>query len=391
MCLAVSCAKKQPATTDSVKTEATADADSSTQDVAKQTATEQPATDQPAATASDEAVLNGGFLNDEDYKEIYYRCLLPNDEDLKTEFIVIGHKSPDTDTVGSAIACAELLKLLGYNAKPMIAGKINNETKYVLNECDIEVPELLENAAGKDLILVDHNGTANAVDGLKQANIHAIIDHHNIASLTDKPIYFDNRPVGACATAIASLYQKFGITPDAKTCKLLALTILSDTVNFTNQDATFADKRVFEKLSALGGILSVEDSWAAMSAAKNSYDGMTDEEIFYSDIKNYETENYRFCIAYVHASGEEELKDYSDRMYKVMEENYDPDKYYFMSAQISDRPADVCYLRTYGANADEICKKALAEIATFDGTNFIMIPGVSRKTVISPLIIKELN
>ena len=67
------------------------------------------------------------------------------------------HKRPDTDTVGSCIAYAALLQKLGYDAKPVVLGRINNESRYVLEKANIEEPELLEDAGGCNMVLVDQN------------------------------------------------------------------------------------------------------------------------------------------------------------------------------------------------------------------------------------------
>ena len=130
----------------------------------------------------------------------------------KKEILVIGHKSPDTDTVCSAIVYANLKRHLGLNCKPMISGKLNNETKFVLNYWGIEVPEILNNASGKNIILVDHNIFRQSVDGMKEANIVEIIDHHNIGDIvTGKPIIFKCLPIGSAATIVYLQYLEQGV------------------------------------------------------------------------------------------------------------------------------------------------------------------------------------
>lgn len=59
---------------------------------------------------------------------------------------------------------------------------------------------LLE-ASKKRVILVDHNEKSQAVDGIEEAEILEIIDHHRLGSLeTVGPVYFRNQPVGCTAT-----------------------------------------------------------------------------------------------------------------------------------------------------------------------------------------------
>ncbi|MBR2698313.1 MAG: DHH family phosphoesterase [Clostridia bacterium] len=88
---------------------------------------------------------------------------------------VTGHKSPDSDTVGSAIACAALLRQLGYDAHPVVLGELNNETKFILESAGMEAPERLEDASGCNMILVDHSEYTQSAEGLRDARIISII------------------------------------------------------------------------------------------------------------------------------------------------------------------------------------------------------------------------
>lgn len=117
------------------------------------------------------------------YKAEQERNIMLNRSDLdglgqlEGRIYVTGHKSPDSDTVGSAIGYAHLLCELGYDAQPVVLGKINNETKYILNAAGIETPMLLEDAAGCNMVLVDHSEYIQSAEGLQDANIISIIDH----------------------------------------------------------------------------------------------------------------------------------------------------------------------------------------------------------------------
>lgn len=120
---------------------------------------------------------------------------------------VTGHKSPDSDTVGSSIAYAYLLHELGYDAQPVVLGEINNESKYILNAAGLEMPEVLQNAAGCNMVLVDHSEYMQSVEGLQNANIISIIDHHADGSVTTAgQLIYDTRPLGATATVVWMLF-----------------------------------------------------------------------------------------------------------------------------------------------------------------------------------------
>ena len=97
---------------------------------------------------------------------------------------VTGHRSPDADTVGSSIACAALLRELGYDARPVVLGQINNETKYILEAAGLDAPEVLEDAAECNMVLVDHSEYTHSAEGLRDATILSIIDHPGDGAVT---------------------------------------------------------------------------------------------------------------------------------------------------------------------------------------------------------------
>src|SRR5665648_1154814 len=112
---------------------------------------------------------------------------------MSDKIYIVGHKSPDTDSVCSAIALANLKKLTGNeHVGPCSAGKLNKETEFVLNYFGVAVPEVLESVEAKQkLILVDHNEYGQAVAGAEQAQLVQIIDHHKVGGFqTSEPITY---------------------------------------------------------------------------------------------------------------------------------------------------------------------------------------------------------
>ena len=203
---------------------------------------------------------------------------------------VTGHKSPDADTVGSSIACAELLTKLGYDARAVVLGEINNETKYILDAAGVEAPELLEDAAGCNMILVDHSDYEQSAEGLQDAHIISIIDHHGDGSVrTGNQLIYDARPLGATATIIWMRYRSYGLEPDRQTAHVMIGSIFSDTHKLEYDSTTFADQEAVKALAALAGVADLDSFWKGMHAAALSYEGMTDEKIFFNDYKEYDS------------------------------------------------------------------------------------------------------
>ena len=116
---------------------------------------------------------------------------------------VVGHKIPDSDSVCSSLAYAYFLKKKGKNAIPVKLNEVNPETKFILNYFKVKIPETLKNAAGKNLILLDHNEKEQSPDNTDKAKILEVIDHHKISFSLPEPIYFWTESVGSTATMIA--------------------------------------------------------------------------------------------------------------------------------------------------------------------------------------------
>jgi manganese-dependent inorganic pyrophosphatase len=172
---------------------------------------------------------------------------------LTDKIYVIGHKSPDTDSVTSAITYANLKNALGIKeAVPAAAGDINAETKFLLDYFKVPYPEKLTDATDKKVILVDHNEMDQAVDGLNPENIVEIVDHHKIGGIaTGKPIFFLNEPVGATGGIIASLYEKHNVPISKEMAGLMMSAILSDTVLFKSPTCIGASRRQKQEVLCL--------------------------------------------------------------------------------------------------------------------------------------------
>ena len=124
---------------------------------------------------------------------------------------VVGHANPDTDSVTSAIAFAALLNAQGMEAKAcmQIAAKdLNPESTTVLKRFGLAAPELLVDAAGKEIALVDFSDIAQGPANLAAATLVAVVDHHKIGDVTtNSPILFRAEPVGCTGTVLNKMFS----------------------------------------------------------------------------------------------------------------------------------------------------------------------------------------
>jgi manganese-dependent inorganic pyrophosphatase len=107
----------------------------------------------------------------------------------------------------------------------------------------------------KQVILLDHNEYAQAVEGIESAEILEVIDHHRLGAITTlKPVRFQNEPVGSTSTIIAGKYREAGVVPSQPVAGLLLAGVLSDTLVLKMSTTTREDEEIVGYLSGILGI-----------------------------------------------------------------------------------------------------------------------------------------
>ena len=178
--------------------------------------------------------------------------------DVKT--YVAGHKSPDTDSICSAISFANLLTQMGKPATPVCAGEANKETTYILNHFGFAHPQVVKNweefaPEGGNLYLTDHNESKQIIDGYKSMNMCGVVDHHRIGDFeTDGPVFMRLEPVGCSNTIITKLYMENNQEIPKGVAGLMLSAIISDTVLFRSPTCTETDKEMAHKLAEIAGV-----------------------------------------------------------------------------------------------------------------------------------------
>jgi manganese-dependent inorganic pyrophosphatase len=174
----------------------------------------------------------------------------------------------------------------------------------------------------KKLILVDHNEKSQAVDGLEEANILEIIDHHRLGSIeTINPVFFRNQPLGCTATIIYQMYNENGVEIEPEIAGLLCAAIISDTLMYRSPTCTSADKDAAEQLAKIAGI-QVVDFASEMFAAGSNLKLKSPEEIFYQDFKKFSAHTITFGVGQINSMNAEELKEIKEKMVPYMKKAY---------------------------------------------------------------------
>lgn len=308
---------------------------------------------------------------------------------------VIGHRSPDSDTICSAIAYARLLNLLGYPAEAAANGQVNKETAYILKTAGVEAPPVLEDAAGKSIFLVDHSEYAQATEGMQDAHIVGILDHHGVGSVTTgQQLVYEAKPIGATATIVWLDYLNYGLEIDKTTAALLLGAILSDTTNLTGTTVTEADRQAVSDLAALAGIGDVNAFYLALHAEALSYEGMSDEEILFSDYKEYETSGVKYGIGLVNAIDEDTARALAERMKETLPKAFETLRVdlLYASVGIRENGAKIDYIVPCEGLSKYVFEAAFPNYDEFDGTAYIFRNGgLGRKTKFVPGLTDYLN
>lgn len=243
------------------------------------------------------------------------------------KLLITGHKNPDTDSICSSIALAEVQrKMTGEEVEAVRLGEINQETEYALKYFGVEPQRKIEKVEeGQPIILVDHNEFTQSVEGIEKAKIMGVIDHHKIANFqTSEPLFYMAQPVGCTATIIYEICQMNNIEVSKQIAGLLLSAIISDTLLLKSPTCTVKDIEMANKLEK---IAEVDKSVYGLEMLKagTKLDGYTEEELLNLDSKKFEKDNVKYMIAQVNTVSIEDVlkrqEKIEEAMQKVVEEN----------------------------------------------------------------------
>jgi manganese-dependent inorganic pyrophosphatase len=192
---------------------------------------------------------------------------------------VVGHKNPDTDSIVSAIAVADL-----YGFTAARAGELNKETEYLLQKFNFQAPEVLPTEE-KRVFIVDTTNPDEIAEGVTDEQIAGVIDHHKLGGLkAQEPVTVTVKPVGSTATVIFGIIKEEGKEISKEIAGLMTGAIVSDTLNLASPTTTDLDRDALGELAAKAetdpGQLA-----EAMFKAKSDISDIKTEELITKDYK----------------------------------------------------------------------------------------------------------
>lgn len=234
---------------------------------------------------------------------------------------VVGHKSPDTDSVTSAIAYAEMMKAMGEEHVACMQGALNPETDMVLKRFGFAAPMLLTDATGKKIALVDHSDLAQAPDNLGAGEVVAIVDHHKVGDVTtNSPILFCAMPVGCTGTVLKTLFDLNKVPVPVKVAGIMLAAILSDTVNFKSPTCTPADKAAVAELVKISGVTDTDGLFMDMLKAKSAVAGVPANDLLHRDYKDFDMNGKKVGVGQLELAALDQVASMRDALYKAMQE-----------------------------------------------------------------------
>ncbi|MDR1795778.1 MAG: putative manganese-dependent inorganic diphosphatase [Erysipelotrichaceae bacterium] len=169
----------------------------------------------------------------------------------------------------------------------------------------------------KQVILVDHNEKAQSIEGIEQAEVVEIIDHHRIGDIsTDSPAVFRNETIGSTSSIITKLYKENGLKPEKHIAGIMLGAIISDTMNFNSPTCTPVDIELAHELAEIAGV-DIQSFASEIYLASASLAGKTVADIVHTDLKEFTMDSYQVAVGQINVvdpvsiiSLKNELEDY---------------------------------------------------------------------------------
>ena len=241
----------------------------------------------------------------------------------------------------------------------------------------------------KQLILVDHNEKSQAAEGIDEAEVLEIIDHHRLGTLeTDGPVYFRNVPVGCTCTIVYQMYRENDVEISPTMAGLMLSAILSDTLMFRSPTCTPTDERAARKLAELAGV-DLEKYADEMFAHGGDVSGKTAAEVFNGDYKIFTSGEVRFGVGQGSYMTEKNRKAAQALVGPYLPQALEKQGLDYIFYMFTDVRNSSTELLMAGAGAEELIARTFSTTVE-DGV--ATLPGVvSRKKQMIPALIKVLK
>lgn len=307
---------------------------------------------------------------------------------MEDKNFVFGHKKPDTDSIASAISMANLQTNMGTYSEGFRLGNVNRETAFALKTFGVKEPELLERVNENDnVIMVDSNEFDQSADGIENANIKMIVDHHRLNLQTTNPVFCMAEPVGCTSTILYKLYKQNDVAIKPEMAGIMLSAIVSDTLLFKSPTSTDQDTFIAGKLSDIAGVDMYDYGYKLLKAGTN-LDGYTAPEIINTDSKPFEKNGTKLVISQINSADVDSVFEKQGELETAIENEIlmnNLDFYVFMVTDILNASSRAIVL----GNKRDIFEKAY-NTKLFNNTA-VLEGVVSRKKQVLPKVLDAIK
>lgn len=261
-----------------------------------------------------------------------------------------------------------------YRSYPVVE---NSKLVGLVSADEIMLPER------EKVILVDHNERGQAIEGIEDAKIVEIIDHHRLGGVqTSEPIYIHQEPVGCTCTIVANMHWENDVEIPPSIAGLLMSAIISDTVLFKSPTCTPKDRKTAEKLADIAGV-NLKEYGLAMLRAGAGIGDKTPAEIAKNDLKEFKIGDYRIIVSQISVMDPKEILDIETQLIDFMKDECEREGFDMHLLMATDILEEATYL-LYAGSPKTLIGEAFKKDAS--GTH-VYLPGVMsrKKQVIPPL------
>ncbi len=240
----------------------------------------------------------------------------------------------------------------------------------------------------KKVILVDHNTFSQSADGLDEADIIEIVDHHNLGDIvTSIPINVRSMAVGSTNTIVYHMYKEHSIDIPKDIAGIMLSGILSDTLCLKSPTTTEVDIDVANKLAKIAGV-NIDSYGVDLLASGVSIEGLSANEIIMRDCKKYEINGQKIFVSQVFTTNFEDYMPRIDELVSELNNEASSDNFRLCALFVTDFFTHNSYL-IYSNNSEDVLKAAYDIEELNQG---YMLEGVvSRKKQMVPFIMDALD
>lgn len=243
------------------------------------------------------------------------------------------------------------------------------------------------NPQRKRVILVDHNEYEQSADGLREAEIVEVVDHHKVGNITTSmPINFRINPVGSTCTIVYNMFKENDVEIPHDMAGMMISGIISDTLLFRSPTTTDQDRIAVEGLNKILN-LDLEKYAMDLFKAGTSLEGFSIEEIFYRDFKQFEIEGHKIGVGQVFTLDIDQILGRKDEYLEFMDQAHEENDFYLTLLVITDILKEGSYILFKSSQP-----RLIATAFDVEEVQGIFIEGmVSRKKQVVPNITKAIH